>query len=144
MLRPNGGPQNHLLRNATIIVMFRMYFNRFLYPFELKVFGVTLRIWQLRSNTTWKSSHLLIYPYDWTPWVSPKQFVTECHHNSSIPYVPGNVLVGIRTKGFRCNTLSLTAAAIPVHNRKSCHFLRHPYAQTPWGVLKTICYGMPP
>ena len=42
MLRPRGGPQTHLLRNATIIVMFRMYLNRFLYPFDLKVFGLTL------------------------------------------------------------------------------------------------------
>ena len=63
MLRPHGGPQNHLLRNATIIFMFRMYLNRFLYPFELVVFGVTLRFWQLRSNATGKSSHLSIYPY---------------------------------------------------------------------------------
>ena len=136
MLRPHGGPQNHVLWNATIINtgMFRMYLNRFLYPFDLIVFGVTLRIWQLCTNTTWESSQLLIYPYDWTPWVSPKQFVTECHHNRSIPYVPGNVLVGIRTKGFRCNTLSF--AAFPVHNRKSSHFLGHPYAKTQWGSLK--------
>ena len=134
MLRPHGGPQNHLLRNATINVMFRMYLNRFLYPFELIVFGVTLRFWQLRSNATGKSSHLSIYPYVWTPWGSPKQFVTECHHNGSIPYVPGNVLVGIRTKGFWCNTLSLEA--VPVHNRKSSMFLGHPYAQTPWGSSK--------
>ena len=134
MLRPHGGPQNHLLRNATIMAMFRMYLNRFLYPFELIVFGVTLRFWQLRSNTTGKSSHLSIYPYVWTPWGSEKQFVTECHHNSSIPYVPGNVLVGIRTKGFWCNTLSLEA--VPVHNRKSSQFLGHPYAQTPWGSSK--------
>ena len=87
MLRPHGGPQNHLLLNATIIVMFRMYLNRFLYPFELNVFGVTLRIWQLRSNTIGKSSHFLIYPYGWTPYGSPKPFVTECHHNSYVPYV---------------------------------------------------------
>ena len=126
MLSPHGGPQNHLLRNATRIVMFRVYLNRFLYPFELKVFGVTLRIWQLRSKTTGKSSHLLIYPYVRTPCGSPKQFVTECHHNSSILYVPGNVLVGIRTKVFWCNTLSL--AAIAVHNRKSSYFIGHPYA----------------
>ena len=103
--------------------MFRMYLNRFLYSFELKGFGVTLRFWQLRSNTTGKSSHLSIYPYVWTPWGSPKQFVTECHHNSSIPYVPGNVLLSIRTKGFWCNTLSLEAS--PVHNRKSSQFLGH-------------------
>ena len=45
MLRPHGSPQNHLLRNATVIVMFHMHFDRFLYAFELKVFGVTLRIW---------------------------------------------------------------------------------------------------
>ena len=126
MLKPHGGPQNHLLRNATIIVMFYMHLNRFLYLFELKVFGVTLRIWQLRSKTSRKSSHLLIYLYVRTPCGSPKQFVTEGHHNSSILYVPGNVLVGIRTKGFWCNTLSL--AAIPVHNRKSSHFIGHPYA----------------
>ena len=131
MLRPHGGPQNHLLRNATIIVMFRMYLNRFLYPFELIVFGVTLRFWQLRSNTTGKSSHFLIYPYVWTPWGSSEQFVTECHHSSSIPYVPGNVLVSIRTKGFWCNTLIL--AVVPVHNRKSSNFLVQPYARTLWG-----------
>ena len=134
MLRPHGGPQNHLLRNATIIAMFRMYLNRFLYPFGLIVFGVTLRFWQLRSNTTGKSSHLSIYPYVWIPLGSLKQFVTECHNNGSIPYVPGNVLVGIRTKGVWCNTLSLEA--VPVHNRKSSHFLGYPYAQTPWGSSK--------
>ena len=132
MLRPHGGPQNHLLWNATLIAMFRLYLNRFLYPFELIVFGVTLRFWQLRSNATGKSSHLsTIYPYVWTPWGSPEQFVTECHHNSSIPYVPGNVLVSIRTKGFWCNTLIL--AVVPVHNRKSSNFLVQAYARTPWG-----------
>ena len=85
----------------------------------------------MRSNSTGKSSHLLIYPYVWTPWGSPDEFVTECHHNSSIPYVPGNVFVSIRTKGFWCNTLIL--AVVPVHNRKSSNFLVQPYARTPWG-----------
>ena len=134
MLRPHGGPQNHLLRNATIIVMFRMCLNRFFYRFESIAFGVTLRFCQLRSTNTGTSSHFLIYPYDWTPWGSPKEFVTECHHNSSIQYVPGNVLVGKGTKGFWCNTLSL--AAFSIHNRKSSHFLAHPYAQTPRGSSK--------
>ena len=135
MLRPHGGPQNHLLRNATIIVMFRIYLNRFLFPFMLIVFGVTLRIWQLRLNTTGNSSHFLIYPYAGTPWGgggrATKPFVTECHYNSSIPYVPGHVLIGIRTKGFWCNTLIL--AVVPVHNRKSSHFLVQLYARSPWG-----------
>ena len=111
--------------------MFRMYLNRFLYPFEFIVFGVTFRFWQLRSNSTGKSSHFLIYLYVWTPWGSSEQFVTECHHRSSNPYVPGNVLVSIRTKGFWCNTLIL--AVVPVHNRKSSNFLVQPYARTLWG-----------
>ena len=192
MLRPHGSPQSHLLRNATMIVMFSISLNRLLDPFELIVFGVTLRFWQLRLNTTGKSSHLLIYPYVGAPWGSRKSFVTECHHNSSIPYVPGNVLIGIRTKSFWYNTLilavvqvnnrkssyswysrmlaprgapqnrllrnvtiivryrmyqekcsgkrfwcdTLNLAVVPVHNRKSSHFLGHPYAQTVWGYLR--------
>ena len=142
MLRPHGGPQNHLLRNATIIFMFRMYLNRFLYPFELIVFGVTLRFWQLRSNATGKSSHLSIYPYVWTPWGSPKEFVTECHHNRSIPYVPGNVLVGIRTKGFWCNTLNFGSCSRT--QQEIFPVLRTSVCSDPMWVLKTICYGMPP
>ena len=142
MFGPRGGLPDHLLRNATIIAMFCMYLNRFLYPFEFIVLGVTLRFWQLRSNTTGRSSHLSIYPYVWTPWWSPKQFVTECHHNSLIPYVPGNVLVGIRTKGFWCNT-SILAVALENY-RKIFPFVDISIRLDPVGVSETICYGMPP
>ena len=51
MLRPHGGPQDHLLRNAIIIVGYGMYLNRFLYLLVKKVFGETLSFWQLLSKT---------------------------------------------------------------------------------------------
>ena len=84
MLRPHGGPQNHLLWNATIIAMFRMYLNRFLYPSfwcNTSILAVALE------------HHRKIFPFvdisiRLDPVGSPKQFVTECHHNSSILYQP--------------------------------------------------------
>ena len=142
MLRPHGGPQNNLLRNATIIVMFHIHLYRFLYPFELKVFGVTLRIWQFRSKTTGKSSHFLIYPYGWTPCGSPKPFVTECHHDNYVPYVSLQIFVPIRVKSFWCYTSNL---AVPLeHHRKIFPFLYISVRLDPVCVSQTICYGMPP
>ena len=78
MLRPHRGPQDHMLQNATIIVGYGMY----LVPISIKSFWCNTFILAVALENTGKPSDFLIYPHVWTPWVSPRPFVTECHHNS--------------------------------------------------------------